>query len=174
MACNLNDDWDRSDFVEIKTLEDEYHLNGTPTAGENDHNDDHLDGKACDTSSIQSLLAAALSYHSGDFLLGAKAFTVISPGNAVHPEAFKHKQIQPNYDKYGKDEGEEKEDHLVNCLIVLVHQEGAHGVFIIVSNIVRHDCWNAKDNDDRPHDENGTVCILHCPPLDWPYWMSNG
>lgn len=134
VSCNLNDDCHWGNFIEIKTLEDEDHLNGTPTTGKNDHNDDHLEQlwKARHLLSI-----FFLSYHSGDFLLRTKTLTVISPRNAVHPKAFKHKQIQLYNDENRKDERKEEENHLVHGLIVLVHQEGANWVLIIVGNIVR-------------------------------------
>lgn len=42
VASYLNDYRQWSYFIEIKTLENKHHLNGTPTTSEDDHNDDHL------------------------------------------------------------------------------------------------------------------------------------
>lgn len=113
------------------------------------------------------------SYHSGDLLLRANALAANSPGNAGHPESLQHEQVQPDDDEDGKDEGEEEEDHLVHRLVVLVNEKGAHGVFIVVGDVVRQPGRNAEDDDDGPHHQNGPGGVLHRPPLDRLYWMSN-
>lgn len=89
VASNLNNYRYWRDFVEIKTLEDEDHLNGTPTAGKNDHNDDHLEEwKACDFSSIESPLDAVLFTIRVTFFLERRLSLLFRPGTLCSQRRF--------------------------------------------------------------------------------------